>query len=284
MRGVYEIAGIAIDFTFQYPDYFEEKIEAYITTSLPKYKMEVLIDDFFVIPSTNPSVIYKNRKIYYLDSITVITVFKEEINAYSHLITYSNDYSNIVIQLNPHLKSKLPELEYLLSGVFFYEIALKEGLITLHASAINDENKAILFSAPSQTGKSTLTNYFLSQYPEASIINDDKPLIKHEDGLFYVYGSPWSGKDVLNSNTKVLLAGIFFLAQGKENVLQSLSRKEKIQELFRNIYRPREESLVDNASETISLLIEKTNIMKYSFQKHPTSAKIIHDFLGGNHQ
>lgn len=281
MRSVYEIAGIVIDFTYQYSEFFDQRIERYSSNLPPKYKMEVQIREDFLIPTVNPSVIYKNRNIYYLKSKTVITVFKEELNAFSHLISYNSDFTEIIIVLNPLLGDKLPELEYLLSGVFFYEIALKEGLITLHASAISYHEQALLFSAPSQTGKSTLTNYFLKMYTDAFIINDDKPLIKQEGGHFYVYGSPWSGKDVFNSNSKVMLHTIFFLEQGLENKLIPLTKKEKINELFRNIYRPREESQVNLASDTLSSLIENASMMKYAFLNDSSAAITIQDYLGG---
>ena len=47
-----------------------------------------------------------------------------------------------------------------------------------------------------------------------------------EDGVFYAYGTPWSGKDGININRKVPLAGICFLKQGSENRIRRLSVTE----------------------------------------------------------
>ena len=60
------------------------------------------------------------------------------------------------------------------------EMALNCGFIPIHASAFEYKNKAILITAPSGVGKSTLGSRMYNLY-NLPIINDDKPLLRVEN-------------------------------------------------------------------------------------------------------
>lgn len=108
---------------------------------------------------------------------------------------------------------------------FCSQILNHDGLY-LHASAIELKGKAYLFSGPSGMGKSTHTRLWQSVYPDARVFNDDKPALRCLDGRWFAYGTPWCGKDGININMKVPLAGICFLRRGEENSIRRLSPKE----------------------------------------------------------
>ncbi|MFR5584255.1 MAG: hypothetical protein ACLTLQ_10945 [[Clostridium] scindens] len=69
-----------------------------------------------------------------------------------------------------------------LQALSFIENLFRKGGMMLHASAVEVDGKAYLFSADSGTGKSTHTkqwqNYFGKE--RALIINDDKPAIRKD--------------------------------------------------------------------------------------------------------
>lgn len=83
----------------------------------------------------------------------------------------------------------------------------------LHASAVEYGGQAVCFSAPPGTGKSTHTEKWVRLFG-ASILNDDKPALRRESGVWQVYGTPWSGKEALNQNRNAPLHAICFLFQG----------------------------------------------------------------------
>lgn len=115
---------------------------------------------------------------------------------------------------------------YMESGYQFYTQLLEFDGLYLHASAIEWEGKAYLFSGPSGMGKSTHTRLWLSLYPDARVFNDDKPALRCLDGCWFAYGTPWCGKDGININLKVPLGGICFLQRGTENSICRLSPVE----------------------------------------------------------
>ena len=144
-----------------------------------------------------------------------------------------NSDIDIVIDPNFFLINKYPDgtdpdvIRYLESARLFSVGLLSKFGCSFHASAVALNNRAYLFSGPSGIGKSTHTGQWLKEFGDrARIINDDKPPIRRIDGVWYVFGSPWCGKDGIQINTKVPLAGICFLSQAEENKIKRLSSNE----------------------------------------------------------
>lgn len=158
------------------------------------------------------------------------------------------DRADIVIdpacyQLAQYGPQWLPEqIAYLESGNYFaYKLLDFNGLF-LHASAVAVEDRAYLFSADSGVGKSTHTRLWQQCFgTKAQVINDDKPALRCLDGVWYAYGTPWCGKDGINQNQRVPLAGICFLKRGSENRIRPLDVREAIIKLMpqtmHNFYR-----------------------------------------------
>lgn len=95
---------------------------------------------------------------------------------------------------NPHLT--IAECEYVWAGIQFYRKLLNYQGFMLHASAIEVDGKAYLFSADSGVGKSTHAKLWQKFFGEerAEILNDDKPAVVIEDECCFAYGTPFSGK------------------------------------------------------------------------------------------
>lgn len=118
---------------------------------------------------------------------------------------------------------------YLESGMHFYANLLYFGGMMLHASAVAYGGRAYLFSGPCGIGKSTHTRLWQSLFGEEAVVfNDDKPALRCLNRRWYAYGTPWCGKDGINSNMKVPLAGICFLEQGSENHISLLKPAEAL--------------------------------------------------------
>lgn len=115
---------------------------------------------------------------------------------------------------------------------FFRQLLQFHGL-GIHASTVFYKGYAYLFSAPSGTGKSTHTEKWLRLFG-AEMINDDTPALRKIDGVWYAYGTPWSGKGE-NHNQKAPVGGIAFLRRGMENTLKPLSADKAFLKLYRQI-------------------------------------------------
>lgn len=127
---------------------------------------------------------------------------------------------------------------YLESGWEFYTALLEHDGMLLHSSALEVDGKAYLFSGDSGAGKSTHTRLWQSTFGEkVRIFNDDKPALRCIDGVWYAYGTPWAGKDGININMKVPLAGICFMKQAPENKIRRLTAREASQNILKQTMR-----------------------------------------------
>ncbi len=69
---------------------------------------------------------------------------------------------------------------------------------------------AVLFTAPSGTGKSTQAELW-RKHRGASIINGDCTLIAEDDGVFTAFGFPFSGTSGIFENRKAPIAAVVYL-------------------------------------------------------------------------
>ncbi len=142
----------------------------------------------------------------------------------------------------PHLSDE--EAEYIATCSSFYRQLLDFDGMVLHASAVVVDGWAYLFSATSGTGKSTHTQLWRKVFGDrAVILNDDKPALRRENGRWYAYGTPWSGKTDLNVALKVPLAGIAMLERGEKNEIERFSGRPAIFALLEQTLRPRDAQL-----------------------------------------
>ena len=107
-------------------------------------------------------------------------------------------------------------------------LAERKGII-LHGSGLIFKGKGYLFVGHSDAGKTTLVKIF---HHHAKILNDDRMIVKKEDGSFYLYGTPWHGDLSLVASDRVLLKAIFFLNQSEGN---RIKRTEGLQ-AFKRLY------------------------------------------------
>ena len=138
----------------------------------------------------------------------------------------------------------------------------RDGMV-LHSSCIEYNGNAILFSAPSGTGKSTHTRLWRECYPQTRIINDDMPALRiltNDDGeqVPYAFGTPWAGKTQTNSNISAPIRAIVFLKQAPENSIRRVTGAEAAFLVMQGIrIATLEEHMsasLDNASKMLKLV------------------------------
>lgn len=101
----------------------------------------------------------------------------------------------------------------------------------LHCAYIDYLGEAILFSAPSETGKTTQANLW-EQYVGTKTINGDRALLGFNDGKWVAHGWPVCGTSDVCHNISTPIKAIVMLSQGKENIVTRLSKKEAFQLLY----------------------------------------------------
>lgn len=170
---------------------------------------------------------------------------------------------------------------YMESGSRFYFELLKFDGMMLHASAVELDGKAYLFSAPSGTGKSTHTRLWQKVFGSGAIVfNDDKPALRCLDSTWYAYGTPWCGKDGINQNRKVPLAGICFLKRGPENRIRRLGSSEAVQNLvWQTIRRFKLAESLDRMLPLVDSIVRNIPVFEMECLPNEEAAILSHDTM-----
>lgn len=128
---------------------------------------------------------------------------------------------------------------------FIYEIMDNYDAFFFHCSAIAVGDKAIMFTAKSGTGKSTHRNLWIKNFgDEVRVINDDKPVIRKVDGKFYVYGTPWRGKEAMGENIRVPAEALCFLSRSEKNFIGDITTSEVVARTLNQTVRPKDAKLM----------------------------------------
>lgn len=172
------------------------------------------------------------------------------------------------------------DAEYLSTGANFYCKLLNYDGIMLHASAVVVDGRAYLFSADSGTGKSTHTNLWLQKFGNrAYILNDDKPALRLVNGIWYAYGTPWSGKNDISANIGVPLAGIAILERGDENEIRPYRGVSAIFDVYRQVNRPASADYRDKILVLLNKLFSDIPVWKLKCNMEPNAASVAYNAM-----
>ena len=114
------------------------------------------------------------------------------------------------------------------------KVMLRKDCMILHSAYICKDGKAILFSAPSETGKSTQAGLW-EKYRGARQINGDRSLLVREEDGWYANGWPLCGSSEICYNEAYPIRAIVMLYQAKENVVRRLGVGEAMRKVMSQI-------------------------------------------------
>ena len=144
-----------------------------------------------------------------------------EIAVQEELLPWGTDVSDLFVQYG--LPRRLPQ----------------QGKLLLHCAYILYNGRAILFTAPSGTGKTTQAKLW-QRSMGSRIVNGDRAAIGLEGGIVTAYGLPISGTSPDCENVTAPVAAIVSLSQAKENRVTRLRAASAVKPLLSGTYLPPE--------------------------------------------
>lgn len=165
-------------------------------------------------------------------------VEREHLGKCCSCVYLEKPYKRIPAWIYPENEKRFTSLQTLL-GVSELEIPLSaSGIFNLHSSVIKINNKTILFSAPSGTGKSTQANLW-EKSRCADIINGDRALIRKKNGLWTAYGSPFAGSSEIYRNENAPIQTVVVLEQAPYNEIDELTPAKAFRHIYAETIIPR---------------------------------------------
>ncbi len=199
-----------------------------------------------------------------------------------------NGEPDLAIHSNPELMHEkypylsLDDCEYMSTCSSFYTKLLNFQGMMLHSSCVVVDDRAYLFTATSGTGKSTHTQLWLKRFGDrAYILNDDKPALRFENGAWYAYGTPWSGKYDISRNARVPVGGIAILERGDQNEIAPAETQEAISFILNQVLRPNNAGYRILVLEVLDRLLTQAPIWKLKCNMDPDAATVSYDAMSG---
>jgi len=102
--------------------------------------------------------------------------------------------------------------------------------VIVHALGLIDSGTGLLFCGVSGAGKSTLAHIW--NQTDATLLSDDRIIIRPIKERFWIYGTPWHGDAFMSSPQKRPLDKLFVIRHDLRNTIRRLSTSEAATQLL----------------------------------------------------
>lgn len=155
----------------------------------------------------------------------------------------------------------------------------KYGGVFLHASYIEVNGQAILFTAPKQTGKSTQAALW-EKHRGAKVINGDRALLRKLDGVWCACGSPYCGTSGICLDRTLPLRAVVVLGQAKENRVQRASVREAMAAFLDGCsFRTWDRTQVEQVITLIEQMITQVPVIRLDCVPDESAVCALEEFL-----
>lgn len=290
----YEIAGIVLEINL--PERIViEPMEPYCIYRVEKKTPDIFFNYSFVkqlkLPERLP--IYKKdqEEIYESEEEVIRFVHRcspilKEIDRTVKLEKEMGDFINRYKKDVPNqYEIFLLEHQILNEKKIFYTMGLEHLLATqraviLHSAYIDYKGKAILFSAPSGTGKSTQAELWRMNREGTEVVNGDRSILTCRDGIPEANGLPFCGTSKIYKKKTLPIRAIVVLRQGKQNVIHRLQPLEAVQWLLSEctvMFGIRQD--VENTMDLLTELVQSVPVFWFSCLPDVSAVSVLEQAL-----
>lgn len=228
-------------------------------------------------------------------NIAVEARYRETYDYMADFLTSDGDYELFIRPTDEMIAHELelgeeihgtPQSMYICEAVAILRVIcdyiISRGGFFLHCSCLRYKGEAIIFTAPSGTGKSTHAALWRRHFgDEVEMINDDKPLVREKDGRFIIYGTPWNGKHRIGNNISAPIRAVVFLRQAPENTAEEIQPFEALSLLMQQTLLPSERAHMSKLLDMLGRLLETTPMYRLGCTISDEAVKTIYDRIYG---
>ena len=152
--------------------------------------------------------------------------------------------------------------ESVLNMVSAEHLAARSGGFLFHSSYIGVDGKAILFTAPSGTGKSTQAELW-RRLRGAEILNGDRSGVCLRDGQAIACGVPFAGSSEICKNVTLPLAAVVYLRQAPQTTIRPLRGAEAFHRVWEGCsINTWDRTDVENVTDTVTRVLSAVPVFE----------------------
>ncbi len=211
-------------------------------------------------------------------------------NRYDYIVNYCKDYLADFETVDFSVSATEEEImaedkeregyhpDYLETLAVYRKIADKlvdyEGFL-MHGVVLDIGGTGVAFLAQSGVGKSTHARMWKKLLQEKmTVVNGDKPLVRFDGDTPYAYGTPWAGKEGIQTNMKTPLKNICFIQRAEKNECVKLDKKAALPLLMPQIHRPQDPMAYVKTIDLMTRLVENADFYLVKCTPTPEAAEV----------
>ncbi len=278
----YDIAGIRIEVIADDNTYILDRFQSFFSRCSEKADLKVRVNSCDKLMEPKGKVLFHKSAKWLLkntaDQRIAVCIYGEESQELVAILEADPGWQNVSID---YLKTA-PNIRYAaerLGNILMRNcILVRQGLV-IHASAVEWQGKAVMFSAPSGTGKSTQAKLW-RKHMGALILNDDCPAVRVAGGQARVYGTPWSGSSNIFLNSHAPLSAVIMLEQAPENRICRLTACEAVSRLMPRCYLPYyDRELMGRAINQLEKIIAMTPVFLLRCRPDREAVELVYECI-----
>lgn len=143
-----------------------------------------------------------------------------------------------------------------LNAIALEHLAAQENGFVFHCAYIDYKGEAILFTAPSGTGKSTQAELW-AKHRGAQIINGDRAVVRINKGEPLACGIPFAGSSVYCENRSLPIKAVVYLAQAPQTTIRKIRGYEAFSRMWEGVsVNTWNRQDMEAVSHTVATLVE----------------------------
>jgi hypothetical protein len=154
----------------------------------------------------------------------------------------------------------------------------REGGLLLHSAGILSPTGGYIFTGQSGAGKSTLSEFFDTH--GASVLSDERMIIRKCGEAFAIHGTPWVGSGIYAKNESGILTGLFCIRHGAQHQIESLTPGAVLALILPQCFLPHwDRTAMESTMAFLSDLIAHLPCQQLTFAKQPDVVDYIQNQL-----
>lgn len=250
------------------------------------YRFEIFLNiSTEMLPLYNKIVnVYEDSRISINDINGEMWLFSNiniEEDNYCHIVT-SRDCTDLKFYINYKANTNINTLKhnimYLLRTAIECCLIHHDG-VSIHASCIVYNGNAVLFTAPSGTGKSTQADIW-NNLMNTKTLNGDRPFLHLFPTEVRAYGVPWDGKEQMFLQENYPISAIIEVRQARKNSVRKMNEEQSFKLMMNQCFIPMwDQTTSFYAVKTIKSMVKKVQFYRLFCLPENSSAELLHEIL-----